>query len=200
MKSVFLNRTILIAISLWLGIFASVSAKSVIKAPAGVQSEQSLPNSRKTSTLATKPVKLPKTASPGWWAKVQRNIQRMEYNASKMASSNPLIGKAAQAPNRAQNFRTWFLSDRIVVYPRTDKKKSWQLTLRLLGAGNQNNFVKTDPEEPETEKNRVTYPDSRIEQWFENRQEGLEQGFTIPNPLSDSSELSIRIRIEGNLT
>ncbi len=205
MKRLFLKRVTVIIIALCLGTFINTAARPIVTASPRVQTEQSLPNNRKTTLLkktkniTEKTVELPKSASSGWWAKVQQNIQNMEYTISKSTSGNPLIGKAIQAPNRAQNFRTWFLPDRIIVHPRTGNRNSWHLTLRFLGAGTKGNIVNTVPAEPEVSKNRVRYPDDRIEQWFENRPEGLEQGFTIPNPLSDNGELSIQIQIEGDL-
>ncbi|NOZ13358.1 MAG: hypothetical protein GXO69_06880, partial [Acidobacteria bacterium] len=126
MKSGLMKQVIIIVIGLCLGLFATATATA--KTPSGIKPLNRLFGnpadtlSAKPETTATKkPVKLPKTASRRWWAKAQQNIHNMEYNANKAVSSDPLIGKAVQAPNRAQNFRTWFLSDRIVVCPRTDK-------------------------------------------------------------------------------
>ncbi|NOY23565.1 MAG: hypothetical protein GXO70_08670 [Acidobacteria bacterium] len=60
MKSVFLNRTILIAVGLCLGIFTSVAAKTTARTQATIHSPKAV-----TGTLAEKAVSHPQTASTG---------------------------------------------------------------------------------------------------------------------------------------
>src|ERR1044072_2322644 len=51
-------------------------------------------------------------ASADWWTQVRGAIEREEYNASASA-------EGLQAPNRAQNLRSWFRSEGVELVPRT---------------------------------------------------------------------------------
>ena len=65
-----------------------------------------------------------------WWAAVQEDIGRSEYNVT------PLAGRtgAYQAPNRAHNLRTTFTGDGITIVPRTELTPTWSLSMALEGS------------------------------------------------------------------
>ena len=57
--------------------------------------------------------------SGDWWPQVRANLEAREYHASR--------GKMGlQAPNRAQNLRTYFSDDHIEVVPRSESTASWR--------------------------------------------------------------------------
>ncbi len=117
-------------------------------------------------------------ADPTWSASVAAQIEREEYRVS------PSDG-GLQAPNRAHNLRTHFRAGGIEVSPRLpgegDAAAPWQLTWRTKHWGRPSAPRDLTPQEvePRLENDRVTYSYDGIDEWYENRKEGLEQGFTI---------------------
>ncbi|MCD6534275.1 MAG: FG-GAP repeat protein [Deltaproteobacteria bacterium] len=133
-----------------------------------------------------------------WLGRIQQDIAAREYHVSAATHKNPAVGYALQAPNRQQNLRTWFTSDGILVQRRIQGDKEWICKLRPEAVGVAGAMHKLAFAKPKAEGNRVSYQSSYLEQWFENRPEGLEQGFTIPKPLG-KGELVLRLAIEGGL-
>jgi len=60
-------------------------------------------------------------ADEGWWRKVAAQIEREEYHASRN-------DRGLQAPNRAQNLRTWFRRGGIDVMARQGAAQEWRFT------------------------------------------------------------------------
>ncbi|NOY23995.1 MAG: hypothetical protein GXO70_10865, partial [Acidobacteria bacterium] len=144
--------------------------------------------------------KLPAGVSTDWWGTVQENIRKSEYTISRAKSELPGTDTALQAPNRKQNFRTWFVENGFVIEPRTEKESEpvWTFGLELIGYGAKNHMKTVTASEPEAGKNRVSWHDDRISQWCENREDGLEHGFTVHYPV-DGDKLEVRMAITGNL-
>ena len=141
---------------------------------------------------------IPKGVPVHWFAKAKQGIVAREYHASISSHKDPAVGKALQAPNRCQNLRTWFTQSGITVQRRVGAEKSWNFKLRPLKAGVAGFLQSLIFGSPNAKDNRVTYPGEKLEQWFENRTEGLEQGFTIPKPLG-TGEVLITLAVEGSL-
>jgi len=77
---------------------------------------------------------LPKDVSGNWWTKVQKDIEESEYNITWQ--EKPAIeglGECWQAPNRANNLRTYFTPSGPLVIRRTEAQPSWQWGVELLG-------------------------------------------------------------------
>lgn len=142
---------------------------------------------------------LPKEATTDWWGTVQRNIAQSEYNISKAKRPLPEAKQALQAPNRKQNFRTWFMDNGFTIQPRDTEEVEWSFGLALIGYGPEGKVHPVHPAEPEAETNRVRYPHDEIIQWCENREDGLEHGFTVKYPV-DGDTLEVRMAITGDLT
>ena len=135
---------------------------------------------------------------PSWLARVQRDIAAREYHVSPVKHKDPVSGGLLQAPNRRQNLRTWFTSDGILVQRRVRENQDWTFRLRPEAVGVAGAMHKLAFAKPKAEGSRVSYQSQYLEQWFENRPAGLEQGFTIPRSLGQG-ELQISLAIEGNL-
>jgi len=151
-------------------------------------------------SAAPPPVKAAAAADvpQSWLAKVQQDIAAREYHVSPVVHKGPASGGLLQAPNRQQNLRTWFTEDGILVRQRVKENQDWTFKLRPEAAGVAGAMHKLAFAQPKAEGSRVSYQSQYLEQWFENRPEGLEQGFTIPKPLGQG-ELLLRLAIEGNL-
>ena len=141
---------------------------------------------------------IPNAVPDNWFAQVKQDIGAREYHVSISSYKGPAVGKTLQAPNRRQNLRTWFTPSGITVQSRVGAEKSWNFKLRPLKAGVADFMQPLIFGSPSAKDNRVTYPGKKLEQWFENRPEGLEHGFTISKPLG-AGELLITLSVEGSL-
>ena len=134
---------------------------------------------------------LPPGVSADWWAAVQEEIRRSEYDIT-WQDSTPLPGipAAYQAPNRAQGLRTYFAPEGIVVVPRVDAE-AWRLGLRLAAGGAHGEGAHGGaPLRGEGNRVEYRYSDltglstlSGVVVWYENSEQGLEQRFSLPSPL-----------------
>ena len=140
----------------------------------------------------------PADVPQNWLSQVQKDIAAREYYASRAVHKDPARDNILQAPNRRQNLRTWFTENGILVQRRVAAGQDWTFKLRPEKVGVAGALRKLTLGKPQAEGCRVTYPGKYLDEWFENRPEGLEQGFTIPGSLGDG-ELIICLVIEGSL-
>ena len=162
---------------------------------------------------------LPASHVAGWWTTVQEDLRRREYHVTWQEASLSPGGPVAstglraggyQAPNRAQNLRIGFYSTGIRVVPRTPTQPSpwqgegegggwtWGLALTGLGRGEAQRPITEVAPIPET--NRVEYRRGPVTEWYVNDEHGLEQGFQISKPKSQSPNLQSPIVLELALT
>ncbi|HYC61886.1 MAG TPA: integrin alpha, partial [Thermoanaerobaculia bacterium] len=133
-------------------------------------------------------------ASTSWMAEAQENIRRKEYEATWQGESG-VGGSSWQAPNRANNLRTSFTDEGIVVVPRTGSEPAWSWGLRLRGVA---------AAQATARGNRVEYVRGDVTEWYVNEERGLEQGFTIARPVpglvDHDGRLRLSLEITGNTT
>lgn len=116
---------------------------------------------------------MPSTAgSPQWWSTVQENIRKSEYNATWQEGTS-LAGLAAayQAPNRAQNFRTYFSPEGVRLIPRVRDETGngvWQLGLTLSGIGYGAELCGVAAPDLVVVENRAEYRRGEIAEWYVN--------------------------------
>jgi hypothetical protein len=131
-----------------------------------------------------------------WTADVASRIEHEEYRVSRTADG-------LQAPNRAQNLRTHFREGGIDVVPRQsdDEAATWRLSWRTTrwGRANRSVDVARGSTEPSFEGERVTYAHGGIDEWYENRREGLEQGFTLHERPAGDGPLFVAGEFGGGL-
>ena len=135
-----------------------------------------------------------------WWAEVQENIRRTEYEISRQEKSviedHP---GGLHAVNRAQNLRAYFRKDSVQVLQRTGDPAAWEWRWELSGYGRNDGSIPVGDVEPTHENTRVEYDRSGITEWYENTEEGVEQGFTVSTRPVGTGELVIEGRVEGGL-
>jgi hypothetical protein len=110
-----------------------------------------------------------------WLGKAMAQIELEEYEVS-------LVERGLQAPNRAQNLRVYFLDGGLEVVPRTGEAESaWSFTWRTTRWGREGSLVDVGSSsvEPRANGSRVTYRREGLEEWYENKKEGVEQGFVV---------------------
>jgi hypothetical protein len=158
---------------------------------------------------------VPQGVSAGWWQTVQKDIHDSEYHVKPLL---PKTGEAAyQAPNRAQNLRTYFTPSGIRVVPRvTDGDPPWEWGLTLSGYGYAGDIQPVSAAELTVSTNRITYRRGALTEWYVNDENGLEQGFTLSAPpqhlhrAADAVQVSpipnsqypivLELTLSGNLT
>ena len=134
-------------------------------------------------------------ADASWWHAVSSEIARQEYFVSRNEHG-------LQAPNRAQNLRTYFGIDGIDIAPRQGGTgTTTRVTWRTSRWGRAGGLVPVEPAttEPQVDGARVTYARSGFEEWYENRAEGIEQGFTVRERRSGSGPLIVAGRFGGGV-
>src|SRR5262245_18504949 len=128
------------------------------------------------------------TSDPAWLARVHSYIADREYQAHD-------DGSGLQAPNRRHDLRTFFMPSGIRVHDRTDAGSPQLLALRLerIGRGAERTAV---PEGTlHAEGARVEIRRGDVTEWYENRPEGLEQGFTLSDFAASPGDESLVLEL-----
>jgi FG-GAP repeat/FlgD Ig-like domain/FG-GAP-like repeat len=132
-----------------------------------------------------------------WQTDVLSRLAQQEYLASQDEHG-------LQAPNRAHNLRTHFRDGGIDVVPRQSKDEadSWQFAWRTSRWGRFGRLatVNAAATVPRANGARVTYSHAGLDEWYENKKEGLEQGFTIHERPSGSGPLVVAGQLGGGLS
>ena len=121
-------------------------------------------------------------------ARIQRSLERREYHASRNR-----VG--LQAPNRAQNLRTYFEATGIRVHDRTAPSELFSLSLAGMGRGDA--LAPLAPGEVSSEGARVEIRRDGIVEWYENSAAGLEQGFTLAERPAGEGPLRVELSLQG---
>jgi len=129
-------------------------------------------------------------SSPSWFVGAQESIEAREYWASKNA-------QGLQAPNRAQNLRTYFDAQGIRVEDRTVFGGSGLLQMRLAGVGRGDALTPVAEGEVRSEGSRVEIHRAGLVEWYENSPKGLEQGFTLEERPPGEGELVLELALLG---
>jgi hypothetical protein len=134
----------------------------------------------------------------GWLPAVSQHLEALEYEISEI--SQP-VQIAYEAPNRAHNLRTSFSETGIEVVPRLVKGEDWQVGLEIIGVGNGLQTISPELTAHKTAANQVTMDYGAWQAWYVNDVRGVEQGFTIEEPLFayESGVLQIDMAVTGNL-
>ncbi len=146
----------------------------------------------------------PSTFDTTWWSLARKHLIESEYNVT-LSDKTPIEGidSAYQAPNRAYNFRTYFMSDRMVITPRTSMENGWKCVLKPNGYGRGAEALSSARGAPSVYDNRVEFSyGAGMTEWYFNDQNGLEQGFTIVERILGGIESSfwIETALGGDVT
>jgi hypothetical protein len=122
--------------------------------------------------------------STDWWALVQEDIRKSEYYVTWQEQTYlPDLPAAYQAPNRANDLRTYFKPTNPVVIPRVwseaGETPPWRWELSLTAWGREGAVQAVPAATMQVEENRVEYRREGLVEWYGNDETGLEQGFTI---------------------
>jgi hypothetical protein len=147
-----------------------------------------------------------------WLSAVKQNIAASEYHVT-WQDHTPLgdLPRAYQAPNRAQNFRTYFTPAGFRSIPRDtrmDEAPAWEWGLEWCAVGRAGAMQPVEEAVLGTAGNRVEYRRGDLLEWYVNDERGLEQGFTIheapsvsqgPGQGDSASPLRLEFKVGGTV-
>jgi hypothetical protein len=148
------------------------------------------------------------TQDAGWWATVEENIRRAEYHVTWQEHTYlaDVTTGAYQAPNRAQNLRTYFSAEGLVVIPRVwpeaGETPPWRWELTLTAWGRASTLKAVPAADLQAQDNRIEYQHGGLAEWYVNDENGLEQGFSLAAPPAGTptgEPLQLDLLIGGDL-
>jgi hypothetical protein len=131
-----------------------------------------------------------------------RQIELAEYSFSLFPDGR------WSAPNRRQNLRTTVSGGAVEIHSRTSDPdltpERWGLWMRLEAWGRRGDLEEVQvAADPVAEGDRIELWRPELTEWYVNKKEGLEQGFTLhesPGPRGCESEVILRIGTTGTLS
>jgi len=144
-----------------------------------------------------------------WWEIVQQDIIKSEYEITWQEQTYLAdISAAYQAPNRANNFRSYFQPAGPFLIPREGIEMGelppWRWQLELTAWGRNGLIIPIKEATLTVEENRIIY--QRVEDLFEvyvNTEEGLEHGIILgeaPEKIQDDQPVAFEFALGGDLT
>jgi hypothetical protein len=128
-------------------------------------------------------------------------------------ADRPALGglpPAYHAPNPAQRLNAYFASTGLHLAPHrmssaVSDQAEWQATMRLIGYGYGESLLPVGFADLEAQGNRIEYRRAwpPITEWYINKAEGLEQGFTIdtqPGVRPERERLRLALELTGDLS
>jgi uncharacterized repeat protein (TIGR01451 family) len=133
------------------------------------------------------------------WAEIRGLVEKDRYHVASVAQ--PGQPEALKASNPGQGYVTTFRPEGIEIASRPVPGRDWRLGVRVTGFGAEGDVRPLPRAKPVGEKERVEYRRGPVTEWYENRPEGLEQGFTIAKAPAEGTGvlLAIELAVEGGL-
>ena len=135
---------------------------------------------------------LPTGVSADWWSAVQQDLAEREYHVSEAS-------EGLQAPNRAQDFRTYFREGAVEIVPRDPSAAKWSWIWETVSIGRPDGMRQVEKVPPTYDVARVEYAREGFTEWYENMSKGVEQGFTITERPSGVGRLTVVGTLHGDL-
>ncbi len=162
-------------------------------------------------TPAPASIAAPVEKNGNWIAEAHKRIAEKEYETTRNAAG-------LQAPNRANNIRTYFDKKGIRVHDRTAEgsPELFRLSLASIGRNDcqDDSLEQDDPKNAKescaghgtaevgegavvAQGNRVEIQRSGITEWYMNKPQGLEQGFDIRKRPEGNGELRLALALDN---
>ena len=144
----------------------------------------------------------------GEYASLQQAMRAVRYSVSWAAKAPLAGGGAYEAVNAEQSLRAYFTPEGVTVMGREDGP-SWRTGLSLRAVGRAGQMAAVSAAEVSAQGARASLrrqietqaQATQIEEWYENRADGLEQGFTLAaRPAGTGAEVQIELDVTGDLT
>ncbi len=141
------------------------------------------------------PARVAQSTVPGmpenWWAQTRETLAQREYQVTPEAG-------VLQAPNRRHGLRTWFRPEGLEIAPR-EGRDPWRWSWTTVGFGREQ-LTSVAQSHPRAQVIRVDYDRPGLREWYVNRKQGLEQGFTVTERPVGEGMLRIVGRWESDLS
>jgi hypothetical protein len=140
-----------------------------------------------------------------WWSAAQDEIGRSEYQVTWQEQTYLAdVPAAYQAPNRAENLRTYFLPDGPIVIPRQGIEPGgplpWRWEARLVAWGREGAMSAPGEARLDARENRIAYlRGGSVLERYRNDAEGLEQSFTLLDAPPGGQPLRLEVALGGDL-
>jgi len=144
---------------------------------------------------------VPDGVDPQWSASVGAGLALREYEVTWQGDTGlGDLPSSYQAPNRVHGFRTYFAEGGVRIAPRDRRTADWRWGFEGVGWGRGGDLRPFDIARLSVSGPRVEYPRGAVLEWYENKPDGLEQGFTVyERPDGDSGPVRIGLRLSGTL-
>jgi len=167
----------------------------LLAAPPAVAAERGRAGPRPADAGLDVPADVP----AGWWRQVQRSIQLETYGVVEAGQA----GLAYRAANPAQGFDSRFDGRGLQIAGRVEPGHdavAWEWGLSLTGWGRPG-ALQTPPDGPlAAREDRIELDHAVLTEWFVNTPQGLEHGFTVPEPpAGGSAPLVLDLALSGGL-
>ncbi len=141
----------------------------------------------------------------GLYGSLEEAMQAARYSVNPAMPAK----QSFQADNPAQQLDAQFTRDGVQLRPANDRQ-NWSLGMKLRGVGYGERLSNVTPGEVSAQGNRVEIrhqsqiPNlkSQITEWYVNKPEGLEQGFTLdaaPGERRAGEQLRLALALDGDL-
>ncbi|MBK7878218.1 MAG: FG-GAP repeat protein [Planctomycetes bacterium] len=126
-----------------------------------------------------------------WYSEINAEILLSEFTFRELADEPGVWS----APNRPHELRSRVSSSGLEVFPRcvdaSGLGAAWKVALRTTGFGREGTLHALEVPSITVEAHRTVLDHGLLQEWLENRAEGLEQGWTIPTSVNGEGPLCI---------
>ncbi len=157
----------------------------------------------------------PAAIPSSWWREVQQDLQKAEYNVTWQDTTYlPDLAAAYQAPNRANNLRSYFTPQGAIFIPREWPGEAstppWRLGLSLSAWGRSESLaavlaadLAVEPPDSSASArgggNWIEYRRGELVERYINDEQGIEQRFDLSAPIAGSGLLQLELAFSGDL-
>ncbi len=130
--------------------------------------------------------------SEGWWAAIQEEIRRTEYHVSWQKETHlPGGAPAYQAPNRAQNLRTYFTPEALQLEPRvwSGAAPPWRVSVEMAAWGRGADLSPVGEAALAPDEARIRYERAAFTERYLNSEAGLAYGIRVARPLCSGEDV-----------
>jgi len=155
-----------------------------------------------TAMIPVAPGDVPEGLTAGEWGSFQEMVQAAEYQFAYHDATEAIPTPYFWATNQAQNWDLVFTATGPQVTPK-DPDAQWRWGTHLTRYGYADQWQTLDnPPVLAADKDLINYQwDDNLHEWWVNRPEGLEQGFTLQSrPPGADGTLIVEMRLSGTLT
>ncbi len=122
------------------------------------------------------------------------------YNVIRQEQPTGHEGQGAyRAPNPTQGFIARFHHKGVRVEQAAKDSTAWVFGMELMALGRIGSLAAVPDPTVSVAANRVEYRRGGLVEWYENRPDGLEQGFTLATPPVGRGEVGIELMLVGDL-